>query len=84
MVAWINGPTHWQFDPNRPCGADPPTDPFERLHDILAPVEEAWIGCRAEPGMHVDYGQDAELHAQGELGMDKDRSSSALNHGNHF
>ena len=46
-------------------------DPFERLHDVRAPVGEAWIGCRAEACVRVDNGQDAQLFAQGELVVDK-------------
>jgi len=35
-------------DPDRSRIHDLPTDPFERLHYVLATVGEAWIGCRAD------------------------------------
>ena len=57
--------------PRIPFIADLPADPLERLHNIFAPIGEARIGRRAEPGMRVDDGQDAQLLSKGKLIMDE-------------
>ena len=51
--------------------SDLPADPFERLHYVFVPMDEAWVGRQTEPGMRVDNGPDAQLLAQGKLDADE-------------
>ncbi len=50
-------------DPDRLRSTDLPTHAFERLHNIFAPIGEAWSGRWTEMRMGVDDRQDPQLLA---------------------
>jgi len=58
-------------DPDRLRITDLPTDPFQGLNHVLAPVGKPWIRRRAIARMDIHDGQDPQFLAQGELVMDK-------------